>query len=112
MDTVSAPEVAEQDPIPAGDLSSTIGAADFKARCLQIMDRVRETGTEVTITKHGHPVARLVPVAEASTRPPLIGACKDTLIIVDGDDAVPSTSDEWVEWEARIDAGWDAAGEA
>lgn len=40
-----------------------IGAAEFKARCLQIMDVVNETGAEVTITKHGHPVARLVPVA-------------------------------------------------
>lgn len=37
-----------------------IGAAEFKARCLELMDRVRRTREEITITKHGKPVARLV----------------------------------------------------
>lgn len=37
-------------------------AAAFKARCLAVMDEVRRTGTAVVITKHGRPVARLVPV--------------------------------------------------
>ena len=44
------------------NLHEPVGAAEFKARCLQIMDQVNETGAEVTITKHGHPVAKLVPV--------------------------------------------------
>lgn len=39
-----------------------IGAAEFKARCLEIMDEVERLGTEITITKHRRPVARLVPV--------------------------------------------------
>jgi len=34
-----------------------IAAAEFKARCLELMDRVRETGVEYVITKHGTPVA-------------------------------------------------------
>ena len=42
----------------------TIGAAEFKARCLELMDNVRETGTDYVITKHGVPVAKLVPVVE------------------------------------------------
>lgn len=37
-----------------------IGAAEFKARCLELMDRVKQTREEITITKHGKPVARLV----------------------------------------------------
>ena len=36
-------------------------AAEFKARCLKLMDRVRETGVEYIVTKHGRPVAKLVP---------------------------------------------------
>ena len=36
-------------------------ASEFKARCLQVMDEINETGDVVTITKHGRPVARLVP---------------------------------------------------
>ncbi len=38
-----------------------IGASEFKARCLEIMDEVERTGAEVVITKHRRPVARLVP---------------------------------------------------
>ena len=43
-------------------------AADFKARCLKLMDRVRETGAEYVVTKHGRPVAKLVPYTEQSRR--------------------------------------------
>lgn len=39
----------------------TIAAGEFKARCLELMDRVRETRTEYIVTKHGKPVAKLVP---------------------------------------------------
>ena len=40
-----------------------VGAAEFKARCLQLVDHVRETSTEYTVTRHGKPVATLGPVA-------------------------------------------------
>jgi len=80
-----------------------IDAAEFKARCLQIMDQVKETGAEVTITKHGYPVAKLVPVTAQIARPPLLGSCEDSLIILDDDDLVPSTADEWSDWEANIE---------
>ena len=57
----------------------TIAAADFKTGCLQLMDRVRETGVEYTITKHGTPVARLVPVNEP-LRPSFFGAGKGSVL--------------------------------
>jgi prevent-host-death family protein len=50
---------------PAGE----VAAAEFKARCLELMDRVRDTGAEYIITKHGTPVAKLVPVIERARRP-------------------------------------------
>jgi prevent-host-death family protein len=40
---------------------SQMGAADFKAHCLQVMEKVRRTRQEVVITKRGVPVAKLVP---------------------------------------------------
>lgn len=43
-------------------------AAEFKARCLKLMDRVRETGAEYVVTKHGRPVAKLVPYTDHGTR--------------------------------------------
>jgi len=37
-----------------------ISAAKFEARCLELIDRVAETGEPVIITKRGKVVARLV----------------------------------------------------
>ncbi len=41
-----------------------MAAGEFKARCLAIMDRVRESGEPILITKHGKPVAKLVPARD------------------------------------------------
>jgi len=40
----------------------TIPAGAFKTNCLAIMDEVKARRETVVITKHGHPVAKLVPV--------------------------------------------------
>jgi prevent-host-death family protein len=59
--------------------SSTVSASDFKARCLELMDRVRETGVEYVITKHGKPVAKLAPHVEPA-RPSLFGSGRGTVL--------------------------------
>ena len=43
-------------------LMKTIAAGTFKANCLAIMDDVKARRETVLITKHGEPVAKLVPV--------------------------------------------------
>jgi prevent-host-death family protein len=40
---------------------NTIGAYDAKTKFSRLLERV-ESGEEITITKHGTPVARMVPV--------------------------------------------------
>lgn len=40
----------------------TMAAGAFKAKCLAVMDEVKAQRKSVTITKHGKPVAKLVPV--------------------------------------------------
>jgi prevent-host-death family protein len=40
----------------------TIPAGSFKTNCLAIMDEVKAKRETVVITKHGQPVAKLVPV--------------------------------------------------
>lgn len=42
----------------------TIQASEFKAKCLELMDEVEESGEEIVITKQGRPVSRLVPYRE------------------------------------------------
>jgi prevent-host-death family protein len=46
-----------------------IAAADFKARCLALLDQVRDRGEPITITKRGRVVARLVPANDEDDRP-------------------------------------------
>lgn len=54
---------------PAPRPSTTVGAHTvvevkagvFKDTCLQLLDQVRDEEVEVVVTKHGAPVARLVP---------------------------------------------------
>jgi prevent-host-death family protein len=46
----------------------SISASEFKAKCLEIIDRVHRTGEAVTITKRGKVVARLV-AEHADDRP-------------------------------------------
>lgn len=48
------------------DDSNTVGAYDAKTKFAELLGRV-ENGEEFTITRHGTPVARLVPVATKST---------------------------------------------
>jgi prevent-host-death family protein len=59
-----------------------VAAAEFKARCLELMDRVRETGVEYVVTKHGRPVAKLVPY-DGEARQPLFGSMKGTVLKYD-----------------------------
>jgi prevent-host-death family protein len=44
----------------------SIGAYQAKSHFSELLDRV-ENGEEITITKHGNPVAKLVPVRREST---------------------------------------------
>lgn len=56
-----------------------MSAAEFKARCLSLMDEVRAKGTRIVITKRGKPVAELVPV-EKEAPVDLFGCMKGTAI--------------------------------
>ena len=49
----------------------TIGAAQFKAECLGLMDEVNLKHTRITITKRGKPIAQLVPVERPKDEDPL-----------------------------------------
>jgi len=55
----------------------TVGSAEFKTRCLELIDRVKESRTEYVVTRHGKPVARLVPVDDAPTS--ILGALPNSV---------------------------------
>ena len=72
-----------------------ISAAEFKAKCLKLMDEIAKTHKPIIITKRGKPVAKLVSV-EPEPRRPLFGYMAGTITYM-GD--IESPID--VEWEAE-----------
>ncbi len=65
-----------------------IAAAKFKQQCLALLDRVDPEG--IVITKHGRPVAKLIPFPQDAAE--LIGVLKGRLKI-HGD--ILSTGEVW-----------------
>ncbi|MFQ5790702.1 MAG: type II toxin-antitoxin system Phd/YefM family antitoxin [Acidobacteriota bacterium] len=55
----------------------TIGAAQFKEKCLSLLDQVGPEG--IIVTKHGKPVAKLIPIVVESSS--LIGSLKGRIRI-------------------------------
>ena len=68
-----------------------IQAGEFKAKCLQLMDEVNEKHVSFTITKHGKPVAKLVPLDKASKS--AFGCLKNTVSIQE--DIIGPIDIEW-----------------
>ena len=67
-------------------------AGEFKAKCLKLMNEVRQKREPIVITKRGTPVAKLVPVEE--TKPvTLFGFLKDSVII--RGNIVAPTGEKW-----------------
>ena len=58
---------------------SEVGSAEFKARCLELIDRVKESRAEYIVTRHGQPVAMLVPV-RAGAQASIIGWMQGTVL--------------------------------
>ena len=67
----------------------TLPAGQFKARCLQLMDEVSEQGTIITITKHGRPVARLVPTVQPALSPAELYGAMAGMATLTGDPEAP-----------------------
>jgi prevent-host-death family protein len=42
----------------------TISASQFKAKCLALLDEVAATKLALVVTKHGKPIAKLVPLED------------------------------------------------
>jgi prevent-host-death family protein len=75
-------------------MAEHVQAGKFKAKCLQLMDKVHRTKTRIIITKRNKPIAQLVPIEEETGS--LFGKMKGTVHIL-GDIIAP------------IDEIWDAS---
>ena len=69
--------------------TTIVPATEFKARCLELMDRVQASGLAITITKHGRPVAQPVPVPSEPS--PFFASLPVTIV----GDIIGPIGDEW-----------------
>lgn len=69
-----------------------IAAGKFKAQCLKLMEQVQHNREEIVITKHGKPVAKLVPF-DASSSSSLLGYLQGTVQVVD--DIIMPIDESW-----------------
>lgn len=70
-----------------------IKAAEFKAKCLKLIDEVAATRESLVITKRGKPVARLAPIEAPDTTPSVFGYMAGSAEIVG--DIVEATKEDW-----------------
>jgi prevent-host-death family protein len=84
-------------PAPASSLevleTIEIKSGVFKNTCLELMDDVNENGRQYVITKHGRPVAKLVPPDHGAER--AFGFLRGT--VVQQGDIVEPDLDAWGE---------------
>ncbi len=67
-----------------------VPASTFKARCLALLDEVARSRTTVLVTKHGKPVARLVPIDNE------VAPTQGSVTLLENDDELFfSTGERW-----------------
>jgi prevent-host-death family protein len=59
-----------------------IAISVFKAKCLSILEQVEKTKSPVRITRHGKPVADVVPTVPDVDRAALFGSMRDSIRIL------------------------------
>ena len=83
------------------DGAKTLNASEFKAKCLQLMDEIAETGGEIVITKRGKPVAKLVPYRKPLKAP--FGKYRGLMQLYGDIDEDPVE----LEWDAITGKNWE-----
>jgi len=70
----------------------TIMASRFKAECLAILDQVEQLKMSVTVTKHGRPIARVVPLEDSEYPQSMMGSVR---LVAEDDEAYYRTGEAW-----------------
>ena len=77
-----------------------VSISEFKAKCLALLEQVRKTQKPLRITRHGKPVADVVPPSPVLDHTAWIGSMKGKMEIL-GDIISPASDED--EWEALRD---------
>lgn len=77
-----------------------VSISEFKAKCLALLEQVRRTKKPLRITRHGKPVAEVVPPSPVEDPSAWMGSMKGRMEIL-GDIISPAADND--EWEALRD---------
>jgi prevent-host-death family protein len=77
-----------------------VAISEFKAKCLSLLEQVRQTKKPLRVTRFGKPIAEVIPPSPESGERDWIGSMKDTMKILD--DIVSPATDE-KDWEVLRD---------
>lgn len=78
-------------------MTNYVPAGEFKAKCLAMLDEVRDERKELVITKRGVAVARVVPIEAKPVGVGTYGGRMKGTIEVLGD--ILSTGEKWEAWD-------------
>jgi len=78
----------------------TMPAGKFKAQCLAVIDDVHEKHEEIIITKHGKPMAKLIPIGEGKDEADSIFGFMAGKVTIVGDIVGPIVDPE--DWDDEI----------
>jgi len=77
-----------------------VSISEFKAKCLALLEQVRKTKQPLRVTRHGKPVAEIVPPTQNVDRMEWIGSMQGSAVTL-GDIISPATDEE--DWEVLRD---------
>jgi prevent-host-death family protein len=73
----------------------TVSKSALKARMLEYLRRVEETGEELVVTDNNEPVIRIVPIRKRRPGSEVFADVRGRVVY--GEDVLRPTSDEWTE---------------
>jgi len=77
-----------------------VSISEFKAKCLALLERVRKTKQPLRVTRHGKPVAEIVPPTAELDRGQWIASMQGSAETL-GDIVSPATDED--DWEVLRD---------
>ena len=76
-------------------MPKTIGATEFKASCLRIINEMNRDRVPVIVTKRGKPVAVLSPIEEPAKPRSILGAMRGSVLRYDDPFSPAADPDDW-----------------
>lgn len=73
---------------------TTLLISEFKAKCIEVLNSVHDTGQPIIVTRRGKPLAKIAPIADASPGTRQLGALAGEAV-ERGDIVHHASADDW-----------------